>query len=216
MSDTVEASRQDMDEESSDELSGFEGHGFVAILCLMAIILPLEGDAALIVGDQPAIGDGDPMGLSGQVSEYGLGAGKGTFSIDYPVDVSEWLQVIVEGLGISQCLVLSEELQLSGGVSVKEFVQKQTSEQSGQDPHWQEEPWPTRLPMLSIVCDAATGDDAVDMGMMSHGRAPGMQHHGDADTCAEVFGIGGNGEQGFAGGLEQQMIDQRLVLIGDI
>ena len=31
-----------------------------------------------------------------------------------------------------------------------------------------------------------------------------------------MFGIGGDGQQGLGGGLEQQIIDDGLVLIGDI
>ena len=43
-----------------------------------------------------------------------------------------------------------------------------------------------------------------------------MQHHSDADTSPEVFRIGGDGEQSLGGGLEQEIIDHRFVLIGDI
>ncbi len=43
-----------------------------------------------------------------------------------------------------------------------------------------------------------------------------MQHGGDADAGAEMLGIGGDGEHGLGAGLEQQVIDHSLVLIGDI
>ena len=55
------------------------------------------------------------------------------------------------------------------------------------------------------------------MGMMGHGRPPGVQHHCNPDACAEVFGVGGgDGEQSLSCGLEQEIIDYRFVLIGDI
>ncbi len=43
-----------------------------------------------------------------------------------------------------------------------------------------------------------------------------MQDHGQADACAQMLGIGGDGEQGLTGGLEQDVIDHGLVVIGDI
>ncbi len=43
-----------------------------------------------------------------------------------------------------------------------------------------------------------------------------MEHGGDADAGAEVLGIGGDGEHGFRGGAEQEVVDHRLVLPGDV
>ena len=43
-----------------------------------------------------------------------------------------------------------------------------------------------------------------------------MQHGGDADAGAEVLGIGGDREQRLGRDLEQQIIDHRLVLVGDV
>ena len=47
-------------------------------------------------------------------------------------------------------------------------------------------------------------------GMMRHGRAPGVQHGGDADPGAEVLGIGGDRERGLGRRLEQEVVDHRL------
>jgi len=52
--------------------------------------------------------------------------------------------------------------------------------------------------------------------MVWQGRAPGMQHGGDAQACTETLGISGDGEQGLGRGLEQQMINHGLVLIGNV
>jgi hypothetical protein len=49
-----------------------------------------------------------------------------------------------------------------------------------------------------------------------HGRAPGVEHGGDADPGAQVLGIGGDGEHGVGRGLEQQIVDHGLVLVGDV
>ena len=52
--------------------------------------------------------------------------------------------------------------------------------------------------------------------MVGHGRTPGVQNGGDADAGAEVLGIGRDREHGLGGGLEQQVVDDRLVVIGDV
>lgn len=43
-----------------------------------------------------------------------------------------------------------------------------------------------------------------------------MQHHGDTDVCAEMFGISRNRAQRFSGGLEQQVINYRFVLVSQL
>ena len=43
-----------------------------------------------------------------------------------------------------------------------------------------------------------------------------MQHRDEADARAEMLGIGGDGERGLGGGLEQQIVDHGLVLVGEV
>ena len=43
-----------------------------------------------------------------------------------------------------------------------------------------------------------------------------MQHGSEPDAGAEVLGVGRDGDQGLGGDLEQQVIDDRLVVIGDV
>ena len=43
-----------------------------------------------------------------------------------------------------------------------------------------------------------------------------MQHGSEPDAGTEVLGVGRDGDQGFGGGFEQQVIDDRLVVIGDV
>ena len=45
------------------------------------------------------------------------------------------------------------------------------------------------------------------MGMMGHGRAPGVQHQGCADARPQMFGIRGNRAQGLGGALEQEVVE---------
>ena len=51
---------------------------------------------------------------------------------------------------------------------------------------------------------------------MGQRRAPGVQHGGDADSGAEMLGIGCDGDEGLGGSLEQDVVDRGLILIGDV
>ena len=43
-----------------------------------------------------------------------------------------------------------------------------------------------------------------------------MEHGGEPDACAEMLGIGRNRDQGLGSDFQQQVIDDRLILIGDV
>ena len=55
----------------------------------------------------------------------------------------------------------------------------------------------------------------MDVRMVGHGGAPGMEHGGSADARAEMLGIGGDREQCIGGRAEQQVVNDCLVLVGD-
>ena len=54
------------------------------------------------------------------------------------------------------------------------------------------------------------------MGMVGECRSPGVEHGGDADPRAQVTGIGGDREHGLGRRVEQQVIDDSLVVEGDV
>ena len=70
--------------------------------------------------------------------------------------------------------------------------------------------------MLAVGRDAAARYDDMGVRMMSERRSPGVEHGGKPDAGAEVLGVGRDGDQGLGGGFEQQVIDDCLVLIGDV
>ena len=69
MADAMEALWQYVHEEAANELVGRERHRLVAVGSFDPIILPLERDACLIGGDQPAIGDGNAVGIARQIAQ---------------------------------------------------------------------------------------------------------------------------------------------------
>jgi hypothetical protein len=51
--------------------------------------------------------------------------------------------------------------------------------------------------------------------MMGHRGAPGVEYRGEADLDAEVLGIGRSRAHCLRGSLEQEIVDDGLVLVGD-
>jgi hypothetical protein len=54
------------------------------------------------------------------------------------------------------------------------------------------------------------------MRVMGYGRAPGVQHGGDADPGAEVLRVCGDRQHRLCRELEQQVVEDGLVLVGDV
>src|SRR5262249_11796271 len=61
MADAVGTFWQDVHEEAANELVGMERHRLSAMGPLKPIVLPAEGDATIVGGDEAPVGDGDAM-----------------------------------------------------------------------------------------------------------------------------------------------------------
>ena len=109
VTDAVEATGQDMQEKTPNELVNRQGHGLVTIRPLGTIVLPFEADTAFITGNEPAVADGEPMGVARQIGEHGLRTGERSLGIDDPVDGAQWGQIVGEVPGLSEVLVRAEK-----------------------------------------------------------------------------------------------------------
>ena len=82
--DAVEACGQHVDEKAADELVGIERHHLVVSLAAFAaVILPLEGNALVVAREQAAVGDGDAVGIAGEVAQSFLGSPEGSFAVNH-------------------------------------------------------------------------------------------------------------------------------------
>ena len=59
------------------------------------------------------VGDGHAMGVATQILQCVFGATEGTFQVDHPVLSVEWSQPGGEGLGLSEELQVSMEVELA-------------------------------------------------------------------------------------------------------
>jgi len=86
VADTHESGRKDVEEEPPNKFHGVQGHG--ALLIAVGVVLPAEGDFAVVEGMDASIGDGDSMGVAGKVLEYLGGAAERWLGVDDPVFVA--------------------------------------------------------------------------------------------------------------------------------
>ena len=124
--------------------------------------------------------------LVGNSSGAFRGSREWTFAVDHPVTGTQRRQIGREGSCISECGVLSEELQLSCTMSGGELFEDQSSKQAQQHAYVEQEVGPASDPALTIERDAAARHDHMDVWMVS----PGVEYGEEADAGAEVFGIG--------------------------
>ena len=65
----------------------------------MGVVSPAEGDLIVLEGHETMVGDGDAMGVAGEVVEDMLGAAEGRLGVDDPVLLAELPEEVVECAG---------------------------------------------------------------------------------------------------------------------
>jgi hypothetical protein len=83
VSNANQTTGQDVKQEAAQELMGGNGHDL--LLAAVGIISPAEGDAIVFEGHEAMVGDGDAMGVAGQVVENMFGAAERWLGVDDPV-----------------------------------------------------------------------------------------------------------------------------------
>src|SRR5216683_1720275 len=98
-------------EEAAQELLRREGHG--ALLAAVRIVLPAKSDLGVGDREQAMVGDGDPVGITGQIVKDMLGSAEGRLGIDDPLLLEQSTQKSCEVLVLAQRQALAVEPQLS-------------------------------------------------------------------------------------------------------
>ena len=130
VSDAVETVGQDVDQEAADELVGVERHKLVASVGRGPVILPFESHARAVEGDEPAVGDSDPVRVEGQVGEHGVGPAKRPLGIDYPFVLAQCGEVSFEGGRVGQGGLIGEKLHPPRLVRSGQPFQKQAPKEA--------------------------------------------------------------------------------------
>jgi hypothetical protein len=82
VTDSMQPGRQDMEQEAADELIRGERHGLVSRASPDPIVLPAEGNPALVERDKAAVWRSPPDGC--EVGQHGLGSGEWALGVDDP------------------------------------------------------------------------------------------------------------------------------------
>jgi len=83
VADLDEASGQDVEHEAADELDCIEGHDVAAVV--MPGVSPAEAHLSVVEADKPSVGDGDTVGVAGQVLQDVFGTTEGRLGVDHPL-----------------------------------------------------------------------------------------------------------------------------------
>ena len=67
MTDATKPAWQHVQQEAADELVDGEPHDARPLPAVMPVVLVAEGDAGFVEGEQPAVGDGDAVGVAREV-----------------------------------------------------------------------------------------------------------------------------------------------------
>jgi len=100
VADAHEAAWQQMEQESAQELLDLQSHK--PLLIAMGGVSPLEGDVALGESDQPAVGDGNAMGVGAQIAQHMFRSSEGSLGVDDPVMAEQYAQPCCEGTRLGQ------------------------------------------------------------------------------------------------------------------
>jgi hypothetical protein len=76
-----------MEEEAAQELDCVEGHD--ALLVVVGIIPPSEGDLVAVEGDESMVGNGDAVGVAAEIAHHMGRAAEGRLGIDDPLLIAQ-------------------------------------------------------------------------------------------------------------------------------
>ena len=90
-----EAAREHMQEDAPDELRRGQGHGLLTRCVGTAGVGVAEPDLPRVEGEEPLVGDGDPMRVPTDVIEHLVGPGEGWLGVDHPVGLPGGLEMVL-------------------------------------------------------------------------------------------------------------------------
>ena len=95
VADAHEAARQQVQQEAAQEL--FDGQSHEPLLVAVSGVSPAKGDVALGESNQPAVGDGDAMGVSAEIAQHMFWSTERPLGVDDPVVTEQYPQPRGEG-----------------------------------------------------------------------------------------------------------------------
>jgi len=148
VADAVEAVWQDMEQKAADKLSSVQGHE--PGLSSVTIVFPGEADFSIVGRLQARVGDGDAVGIAGQIGENPFWSGERAFSVYDPVPPPRFGEMAGESARVGKMREIAEKLQFGGVERCAELVDEDAAKETRQWAHRQEEAGFAGFPALSI------------------------------------------------------------------
>jgi hypothetical protein len=97
-----QAPGQNVNEEAAQKLLVRDGHDF--LLTAMCIIFPAKGNPLILKGNQAMVGNGDAMGIAGEIVENVLGTTEGRLSVNHPLLAEKQPEKLAEATWVRKVL----------------------------------------------------------------------------------------------------------------
>ena len=162
-----------MEQEAADELDRVKRHDSAAVV--VSGIPPAKAHLAVFETEEPSVGDGDAVGVAGQILQHMLGPAEGWFGVHHPLLVAQEVEQRVKW-SVGQDPPGSRKTKLSARISVLEEGQHLAAEHAAEHMHGQKEVGPGCDPAGVIESQTAGGNETVQMRMMSQVLRPGVQY----------------------------------------
>ncbi len=141
---------------------------------------------------EPVVGDGDAVGVAGEILQDVLGAVEGRLGIDDPLGAPCFVEEAVERRRAPVGNEAAVQLQPPVPERLGEPCQELAPEETAEHTDGQEEARAAGLPGASVLGQSARWDHAVHVGMMNEGLAPGVEDGKEAEAGTEVARVGGD------------------------
>ena len=202
--------RGDVQQQTPQELHGVQRQGAQAVATL--VILVAEGHLAMLQGHEPVVGDGDAVGIAGQVLEHMLGVLDGLLGVDDPLLVAQGGEEPLPGRGLGEFPTAPREGQLALRVGLCQARDVEVPEAAREDADGQEEVRSTRHPPCAIGRHAPGGQDTMEMGVMVELLAPRVQHGKAPNLRTEMLGVARDVLERLSDRAQEQAIEVARVL----
>lgn len=178
----------------------------------MGVISPAKADSAVDHGNESGVSDGDAVSIAREVGQDLQGSGEGLLGINDPVALGSGAQESSKSRRRLERSQLAGESELVFLESCFKSCEKFSAKYKTQYFNGQKKLLSAGNPSPMIGREPSSGYDAMHMRMMKQSLSPSVQHGEESDFGAEVFGIGGDLEEGLSRSTKQQAVEQSLIL----
>ena len=169
-----------------------------------------EGDVHFRDGQDPAVGDGDLMGVTAEIFDGVPKTVKGFFDVRAPVLTVKGIPEFRPMVRVAQFFTGGGKVQLPIPEEGLETREELAFELIPEGLHPDKEVF-LHSPDLMVRGNAAAGNDAVHMHMVIEFLVPGMEDLNDAGRCAEMLFVGGKFQEGIRAAPVEKAVKQGLV-----